>query len=203
MVTSDPPGATVLVDNKFIGATPADSHFTYYGAREITLVKDGYETLKVRQDVKTPWYEFIGLDFFTENVYPCHIEDVRRFHYTLEPLQAVLSDQLLHDAEALRERGRAVEPLHPVNSLKPSEQAPPPVKKHWWSRSTPEADLSPTNGPMPPAPAEPKKHWWSRSTPQTEVSAPVLPTVQTPPAPPEPIAAPAGGPTLQPPRIGG
>ena len=201
VVTSDPPGAVVLVDNAPIGATPADAHFTYYGTRQITLVKDGYQTLKVQQELKTPWYEYIGLDFFTENVYPLHIEDVRRFHYTLEPLQAVRSDQLLQDAEALKERGRAIEPLHPVN--KPSDQAQPPLQKHWWSRSTPQTDQYPANGPVTQTPPEPKKHWWSRSTPKLEVPSPDGAAVQPPPAPPVPMGPPPGGPTLQPPRIGG
>jgi len=110
VITSDPPGAIVYRDGKPIGPAPADDHFTYYGCYEFTLVKDGYETLHVKQPVEQPWYEFIGLDFFTENLLPWRIEDVRRFNYAMTPLPIVRSDQLLNDAEALKNRARIAAP---------------------------------------------------------------------------------------------
>jgi hypothetical protein len=114
VVCSDPPGAVVLVDGKPIGLTPADDHFVYYGDRDITLIKDGYQTLKVKQEVKMPWYEWPGLDFFSENLWPFKIIDVRRFCYQMEPLQAVRSDQLLQDAETLKNRAATIGPLQAV-----------------------------------------------------------------------------------------
>src|SRR5881392_3010075 len=104
VVTSDPPGALVLRNNQPIGAAPADDHFVYYGKYHFTLIKDGYQTLQVDQEIPVPWYEYIGLDFLAENLWPWNIEDVHRFHYQLEPLPAVRSDQLLEDSEKLRDR---------------------------------------------------------------------------------------------------
>lgn len=111
VVTSDPPGALVLRNYQPIGAAPADDHFVYYGKYHFTLIKDGCQTMQVDQEVPAPWYEYVGLDFLSENLWPWKIEDVRRFHYKLEPLPAVRSDQLLQDAEILRDRGRAVQPV--------------------------------------------------------------------------------------------
>jgi hypothetical protein len=122
VVTSDPPGAVVLVDGKPIGATPADDHFIYYGKRTFTLIKDGYQTLKVEERIKAPWYDLIGLDFFTENFVPLHLEDVRRFHYKMEPVQGVRSDQLLQDAETLKARAATIGPLEA--SRQPTPEAP-------------------------------------------------------------------------------
>jgi hypothetical protein len=55
-----------------------------------------------------PWYEVPGVDFVTENLYPAKVEDVRRFRYCLEPLPQVRTDELLQQAEQLRNKGRAV-----------------------------------------------------------------------------------------------
>ena len=48
--------------------------------------------------------------FFTENLLPWRIEDVRRFNYAMTPLPIVRSDQLLNDAEALKNRARIAAP---------------------------------------------------------------------------------------------
>ena len=57
MVRSNPPGAMVYVDNQPIGTTPCATNFTYYGTREIRLVKPGYETLTINQPIPAPWYQ--------------------------------------------------------------------------------------------------------------------------------------------------
>ena len=108
VITSDPPGAIVYKSGQPLGATPVDDHFIYYGKYDFMLVKEGYETLRVEQDIPTPWYEVFPLDFISENIVPWPITDVRRFHYQLQPRQQVQTDQLLREADALRNRGRAV-----------------------------------------------------------------------------------------------
>src|SRR6478735_276155 len=67
-VRTNPPGALVYVDNQQIGSTPCSVDFTYYGTREIRLVKPGYETLTVNQPIPAPWYQYIPLDFISENL---------------------------------------------------------------------------------------------------------------------------------------
>lgn len=87
MVQSNPPGALVLVEGKEVGYTPTAIDFTYYGTREITLIKDGYETLTVLQKVPTPWYQMPGIDFFSDNLLPYRIADRHSFAYTMNPLR--------------------------------------------------------------------------------------------------------------------
>ena len=55
-----------------------------------------------------PWFEYPGLDFVTENLYPGKVEDVRRFRYTAWSRWSRSADDLLQQAEQLRQRGRAV-----------------------------------------------------------------------------------------------
>ena len=76
-VRSNPPGALLYVDDYEIGVTPVSTNFTYYGTRKIRLVKDGYETLTVMQSIPPPWYEYVPLDFVSENFVPGQIRDQR------------------------------------------------------------------------------------------------------------------------------
>ena len=62
-VRSNPPGALVYVDDYQVGTTPVSTDFIYYGTRKVRLVKDGYETLTVRQPFPLPWYQVFPLDF--------------------------------------------------------------------------------------------------------------------------------------------
>jgi len=114
VVESDPPGALVLVNGQPLGVTPVDGEFLYHGNYNFTLVKDGYETLQVKQAIPAKFYEYVPLDFVSENVYPGKIEDVRRFRYTLQPLAQPRSDTLLQQAAQLRERGKTVPSFEPV-----------------------------------------------------------------------------------------
>jgi hypothetical protein len=101
-IRSNPDGAMVYVDDYPIGTTPVSTSYTYYGTRKIRLVKDGYETLTVYQPMPTPWYQWCGIDFFSENVWPWEIRDERSFTYQMCPTVLVPSDQLLSRANQLR-----------------------------------------------------------------------------------------------------
>ena len=69
-VRTDPPGALVVLDGREVGHTPYSADFTYYGTRELTLIRPGYETLTVLQPFRAPWYQVPPLDFFLPNASP-------------------------------------------------------------------------------------------------------------------------------------
>jgi hypothetical protein len=121
VVTSDPPGAVVMVNNRPLGQTPVDGRFDWYGTYEFTLVADGYETLRVRQPIRPPVWQYFPLDFFVENLWPFHVEDVRRFHYQMQPLCQPNTRQLLDQAEGLRGRAATL-----PGEAQQQQQAPPP-----------------------------------------------------------------------------
>jgi hypothetical protein len=102
-VRTNPPGALVYVDNQQIGTTPCSVDFTYYGTREIRLIKPGFETLTVNQPIPTPWYQIPPIDFVSENLVPTKIRDNRTVTYDLAPQLVVPKEQLLDRANQLRQ----------------------------------------------------------------------------------------------------
>ncbi len=112
-IDSQPQGALVYRDGKPIGTTPVDDYFVFYGKYRFTLVKDGYETLHVEQKIPAPWYEYLPLDFVSENLVPWEIKDVHRFSYALQPQQMPNNNDILQKAGDLRNRGKALVPLRP------------------------------------------------------------------------------------------
>jgi len=121
------------VDDVEVGRTPVSTSFIYYGTRKIQLSKAGYETLTVLQPIPTPWYQWPGVDFFSEHFSPGKINDDRLFSYNMEPAIVVPTDQLLDRAQELRQQSEVLEATElPVESLPvpgntlPSPLPPPP-----------------------------------------------------------------------------
>jgi hypothetical protein len=156
-VRSNPPGAMVYVDDYPIGTTPVSTDFTYYGTRKVRLVKDGYETLTVYQPMKTPWYQWFGIDFFSENIWPGEIRDERAYEYQMIPTVQVPTEQLIGRAEQLRANSQpalgAVVPatttLPPGAIVSPPPNMPPPTMPP-PTGATPPAYLPPGNTPGSP-----------------------------------------------------
>lgn len=101
-VRTDPPGAMVRIDGRDIGFTPVAVDFTHYGTREITLIKDGYETLTTLQTVRPPWYQVFPLDFVSDNFLPVRIQNRHEFDYTMHPKLLAPSEEILGRANSLR-----------------------------------------------------------------------------------------------------
>jgi hypothetical protein len=102
-IISDPPGATVYVDREEVGVTPCSVSYIYYGTRQIELVKDGYETRTVLQEMPAPWYEYFPIEFVTENFIPWELRDERTVEYKLLPQPLTPASQLLGRGEELRQ----------------------------------------------------------------------------------------------------
>jgi hypothetical protein len=131
-VRSVPAGATVYVDEQPIGETPVSTSFTYYGTRNIRLVKDNFETLSVKQTFNPPWYQYPVLDFVTENLWPWEIRDERVVDFPMIPQQIVPTERLLERAQELRDsagQGAIVPPVTPGEQMfgPPSNVLPPPT----------------------------------------------------------------------------
>ena len=101
-IRSNPPGALVYVDDYQIGTTPVSTDFIYYGTRKIRLVKDGFETLTVRQPFPLPWYQVFPIDFVTENLWPGEIRDERVVDLAMMPAAAVAPEEVVARAEQVR-----------------------------------------------------------------------------------------------------
>lgn len=177
-VRSNPPGALVYVDKTPIGTTPVSTSFTYYGTREIKLVKGGYETLTVKQRIWAPWYEIFPLDFISENLIPREIRDDRVLDYQMAPQQAVSDDELRSRAEGLRQVSQAqavgqIAPapvqgvLPPPAGVQPAVPYSPPA----YVPANPAYVPPPGAGNFQPAPNQPPSN----------TIQPALPSPSTPP----------------------
>jgi len=126
-INSNPAGAVVYVDDRDIGKTPVSTPFTYYGTREIQLVKDGYETLTVQQRFPPQWYQIPPLDFFSENLWPWELRDERIVNLEMAPQENVSTDEILRRGENLRQTSTAgfIAPLPATNA--PTMNQPPVV----------------------------------------------------------------------------
>jgi hypothetical protein len=134
-IRTNPPGALVYVDNRQIGTTPVSTSFTYYGVRDIRIVKDGYETLVVKSHIPTPWYEWFPLDFVSENLVPREIRDERLLDFQLAPQQLVAEEDLRRRADQLRTINQA-QMISPLPNVPGGQSNMVPM-------------LAPTRGPLP------------------------------------------------------
>ena len=128
-IRSNPPGALVYVDDYQIGTTPVSHDFVYYGTRKIRLVKDGYETLTVRQPIPLPWYEVFPLDFVTENLVPWEIRDERVIDLAMQPASTEPAESVAARAEQARLAAGSLPPVAPAAAVVPAPQpvAPQPI----------------------------------------------------------------------------
>jgi hypothetical protein len=156
-IRTNPPGALVYIDDYEIGVTPVSTDFVYYGTRKIRLVKDGFETMTIYQRIPPPWYQYIGIDFVSENLYPAEIRDERSFDFQLVPQRIIPSSVIRQRAEELRLGSRAagqvptnLAPIDPVPTLPPPTEVPVPL---------------PSTEPLPqPSAGTQQPTWWQRMT---------------------------------------
>lgn len=101
-INSNPVGALVRIDGKDIGYTPASIDYTWYGTREVQLLKDGYETQTQFIKIGTPWYQRFPLDFISDNFLGTHVRDHRRFDLTMQPKQPDVASDVIQRGRSLR-----------------------------------------------------------------------------------------------------
>ncbi|MEM9645660.1 MAG: PEGA domain-containing protein [Planctomycetota bacterium] len=101
-VRTQPAGAQVSVDNQIIGTSPAASPFVYYGTREFRIEKPGYRTETIRKNIRPPWYQWPGVDFMAETLWPGELRDERIIDVELIPEQNEPIETVVQRADALR-----------------------------------------------------------------------------------------------------
>ena len=84
MITSEPPGALVWLNDREIGRTPVDVDFEFYGRYDVRLHLPGSEPLMTSGNASPPVWEAIGLDLIAEMV-PITLHRRIKWHYVLRP----------------------------------------------------------------------------------------------------------------------
>lgn len=114
VISTEPPGAQVYVDDQLVGESPVRVKFVHYGVRKITMEKrdkDGkliYERKIVYADVQPPIYQRFPIDFASDVVIPVNLKDEHVLNFQLEPKKfrpsKEVRDEMIKDAEELRKR---------------------------------------------------------------------------------------------------
>lgn len=88
IVASDPPGASVWINEHAVGKTPVTHEFITHGRYLFRLEKAGFRPLVKREMIRAPIYQWIPIDFVAENLIPVHLDDRHAFQYRLTPMPA-------------------------------------------------------------------------------------------------------------------
>ncbi len=82
-ITSQPQGAGVYLDNKYLGETPVETDFLFYGGHRLELTKPGYENYRTTLKLKAPIYQYVPLDFISECILPLRLHDAHSAGFVL------------------------------------------------------------------------------------------------------------------------
>jgi hypothetical protein len=83
VITSEPEGAIVWLNDVEVGRTPLETGFTFYGNYDVRLRKEGYEPLVTHKVASTPLYEYPPIDFVVMAL-PWRTETRIKWHFELE-----------------------------------------------------------------------------------------------------------------------
>ncbi len=100
-INTNPAGAQVFLNDEEIGVSPVTASFNWYGDYNVTIRKQGCETLQTRRKLQAPWYDLFPFDFVTQIIYPGRIVDSRVWSFKLAPQKEVGRQELIKAAEQL------------------------------------------------------------------------------------------------------
>ncbi len=81
-IDSEPQGALVYLNHQEVGRTPMEREFTWYGTYDVQLRMDGYETIRTREHVIAPLWQWPPIDLFAEFL-PFRPKDIRQYRYQM------------------------------------------------------------------------------------------------------------------------
>lgn len=160
VISSDPPGAKVVINQKWEGVTPFTLPFKHHGTYDIRISKAGYYPMVVKEPIVAGLHQKPFLDFPAE-VLPVRGKDIRKLHYTLEQIaDPDAIDEIMTRRTEMRERTERISEMrmeHDKNR-KPTP-IPLPVKKKDEEEKEEEKNAAESNEPpaaaaTPPEPAK-------------------------------------------------
>ncbi len=98
-INTNPSGAVVLLNDEEIGVSPVTVPFNWYGDYNVTIRKQGCETLKTHRKLVSPWYDYFPFDFFAEILYPGRIIDSYEWSFDLKPQKEINRQELIDAAQ--------------------------------------------------------------------------------------------------------
>lgn len=152
VITSEPNGAQVTVNQQWKGTTPYVLPFKHYGVYDIWIEHPGVEEngrmvkfypLHVGEPVRAPGYQVAGADFVSEVLLPTTLRDQHTLHYILERVEEAddvedvlarasqlreasqVRTRMRYEKDAQRGRYREGGPAAPVDGGAAFEELPP------------------------------------------------------------------------------
>jgi hypothetical protein len=116
VVTTDPPGALVWINDQEVGRTPLETGFRFYGQYELRVHKEGHEPIVAVRTASAPWYEYPGPDLVV-GALPLRTRSEVRWHFDLVPSEEPGPESTAALVE--RARGFRDEAPKPAPSAKP------------------------------------------------------------------------------------
>ena len=104
-INTNPAGAQVFLNDEEIGVSPVTTSFNWYGDYNITIRKQGCETLQTHRKLQAPLNDFFPFDFVTQILYPGRIVDSQEWSFDLKPQKEVGRQELIQAAEQLSKQG--------------------------------------------------------------------------------------------------
>ncbi len=102
-INTNPAGAQVFLNDEEIGVSPVTTSFNWYGDYNITIRKQGCETLQTHRKLQAPWYDLFPFDFVTQILYPGRIVDSCEWSFDLKPQKEISRQELIEAAEQIKD----------------------------------------------------------------------------------------------------
>ena len=103
-INTRPQGALVVLNDEEIGTSPVTVSFQWYGDYNVTIRKEGFETLNTHRKLKAPWYDAFPFDFFAQIVNPKRIVDSYEWTFQLRDRKEPTRQELIQQAEELKKQ---------------------------------------------------------------------------------------------------
>lgn len=104
-ITTQPPGALVIVNDEEVGLSPAKFSFTWYGDYDLIIRKTGFKTLKAHHRLDAPWWQWPPFDLITETMIAGTLRDEHELPtYALESAETPTVEDVVQRAVELRDR---------------------------------------------------------------------------------------------------
>lgn len=152
VITSQPEGAIVWLNDVEVGRTPLETDFTFYGTYDVRIRREGYEPIITSKKADAPIHEAPGVDLIAEAI-PVTIHNKVEWHWDLVPLMENTAGKVEAE-QALIQRANDLR----VQMPPPPPPAPPaPPASPAPATPEPASAESPAPAPSPQPAAEPAK----------------------------------------------
>ncbi len=155
VITSEPEGAKVVVNNTWVGTTPMEVTFKHYGVYGIRLEKEGYYPMFIKEPIAQPLYERPGIDLVNAALVPKRIVDLRQLHYVMEKVEE--EDGIDGIIARSEEMGGRMEKLAAQQAERDKQRKPPPSWLPLKKKDKDESDEQPESPPAETEPAAPEE----------------------------------------------